>query len=61
MVQRVRTELRGNLPHLTLYSFTFGASLVGPDGKESVCNAGDRVRPLGQKDPLEKETAFLIF
>ena len=25
--------------------------------KESACNAGDRVRFLGQKDPLEKEMA----
>ena len=27
------------------------------DGKASAYNAGDRVRSLGQEDPLEKETA----
>ena len=26
-------------------------------GKESACNAGDQVRFLGQKDPLEKKVA----
>ena len=26
----------------------------GSDGKESACNAGDRVPTLGQEDPLEK-------
>ena len=26
----------------------------GSDGKESACNAGDRVPSLGQEDPLEK-------
>ena len=26
-------------------------------GKESICNAGDRVRSLGQEDPLEKRMA----
>ena len=29
----------------------------GPDGKESACNAGDRVQSLGQQDCLEKELA----
>ena len=29
----------------------------GSDGKESTCNAGDRVRSLGQEDPLEKGMA----
>jgi len=29
----------------------------GSDGKESACNAGDRVQSLGQEDPLEKEMA----
>ena len=29
--------------------------LLGSDGKESACNAGERVRSLGQEDPLEKE------
>ena len=29
----------------------------GLDGKVSVCNAGDPVRSLGWKDPLEKEMA----
>ena len=26
----------------------------GSDGKESACNAGDLVQPLGREDPLEK-------
>ena len=26
----------------------------GSDGKESACNAGDRVPSLGREDPLEK-------
>ena len=29
----------------------------GSDGKASAYNAGDRVRSLGQEDPLEKEMA----
>ena len=29
----------------------------GSDGKASACNVGDRVQPLGQEDPLEKEMA----
>ena len=29
----------------------------GSTGKESACNAGDRVRSLVQGDPLEKEMA----
>ena len=29
----------------------------GSDGKESACNAGDRVPSLRQKDPLEKGRA----
>ena len=29
----------------------------GSVGKESACNAGAQVRPLGQEDPLEKEMA----
>ena len=29
----------------------------GSDGKESACNAGDRVQSLGQADPLEKDMA----
>ena len=29
----------------------------GSDSKESACNAGDRVRSLGQEDLLEKEMA----
>ena len=29
----------------------------GSDGKASAYNAGDRVRSLGQEDPLEKEIA----
>ena len=39
--------------HLYL-SFGF---LGGSDGKESACSAGDRVRSLGQEDPLEKGMA----
>ena len=31
--------------------------LLGLDGKESACNAGERVRSLGQEDPLEKGMA----
>ena len=31
---------------------------AGSDGKASVYNAGDRVRSLGQDDPLEKEMAI---
>ena len=33
------------------------ASLVGSDGKESACNAGDLVRSLGWEDSLEKGKA----
>ena len=33
------------------------ASLVGSDGKESACNAGDLVRSLGWEDSLEKGMA----
>ena len=29
----------------------------GSDSKEPVCNAGDRVQPLGREDPLEKGMA----
>ena len=29
----------------------------GSDSKESVCNAGDPLRALGQEDPLEKGMA----
>ena len=29
----------------------------GSEGKVSAYNVGDRVRSLGQEDPLEKETA----
>jgi len=29
----------------------------GSDSKESACNAGDQVQPLGQEDALEKEMA----
>ena len=29
----------------------------GSDGKASACNVGDRVQPLSQEDPLEKEMA----
>ena len=29
----------------------------GSDSKESACNAGDQVRSLGQKDPLQKGMA----
>ena len=28
---------------------------LGSNGRESACNAGDPVQPLGQEDPLEKE------
>ena len=31
--------------------------LGGSDGKESACNAGDRVLSPGWEDPLEKEMA----
>ena len=31
--------------------------LGGSDGKESACNAGDRVQSLGWEDSLEKEMA----
>ena len=33
------------------------ATSVGSDGRESACNAGDEVRSLGWKDPLEKGMA----
>ena len=33
------------------------ASLGGSDGKESACNAGERVQSLGLEDPMEKEMA----
>ena len=29
----------------------------GSDGKESACDAGDRVQSLGREDPLEEEVA----
>ena len=31
--------------------------LGGSEGKESACNAGDRVQSLGWEDPLEEEMA----
>ena len=37
--------------------FFFKGFPGGSDGKASACNAGDRIRSLGQEDPLEKETA----
>ena len=30
----------------------------GSDNKESACNVGNLVRPLGQEDPLENEMAI---
>ena len=36
---------------------TYGNFLGGSDGKESASGAGDLVRSLGQKSPLEKEMA----
>ena len=36
---------------------TYGNFLGGSDGKESASGAGDLVRSLGQKSPLEKGMA----
>ena len=39
--------------HILYMSFPCGSN-----GKESACNAGDRVQSLGWEEPLEKEMAI---
>ena len=49
----VSSILHPILPAPSLYSIFPGSW----DNQGSTCNAGDKVRPLGQEDPLEKEMA----
>ena len=41
-----------SLKYMCVFMYT---KYVSPDGKESACNAGDRVQSLGWEDPPEKE------
>ena len=45
------------MPHKTKENIYFCLSLGGSNGKESACNAGDRVQSLGWEDLLEKGMA----